>query len=291
MSLEVIKKFTATEAEARRLKALETDFVPSVKKVFDKYSQIECAVLMIAQYWADDAHDRIQFKLPFSIQTDPDSASWFAYMDAHDQEEDFWQSKDWFVEGKSGAIEAMVQFNADGLSDIQALVSGELSYFDDNYIPLFSAFCKKGGRQDFSYSHNYTPYAIFRRGEKGADIEIEIVGEMHRPWLDGVMPLAEQYEGDYPETEAYAESLAAPESDQEIGPIRLEKAIWSGVEKGTDKVLVKMQNALDRWSGDSRQKREDNPLSEFEALKMVLSLLGLIFIAMIVVTLIGDITE
>ncbi len=32
----------------------------------------------------------------------------------------------------------------------------------------------------------YSPYAIFRR--QGDDLEIEVVGKMLRPWLDGIKP-------------------------------------------------------------------------------------------------------
>ncbi len=287
MSLEVVKKYTPEEAEAGRLKVLEKDFVPPIKKIFDQYPKIESAVLLIGQYWSDDAYDRIQYMLPFSIETQPDYERWLAYIEDPDQEDQFWSSKEYFIEGLRGATEAAINFDAQGNSTIETQTRKELNHFDNDYIPLFSAFCKEGGHQDASYAHNYTPYAIFRRGDKGADIDIEIVGEMLRPWLDGVMPLAEQYEGNYPETEAYSDSLEPvfPESEREIGPVRLEKAAWSKAETATGKAYLGVQNALDKWA--EADAKPEKPLSEFDVLKAVLAILVFIALIMTLMTLAG----
>ena len=43
-----------------------------------------------------------------------------------------------------------------------------------------------------SISEAYSPYAILRR--QGEEIEIEVIGEMVRPWLDGIKH--EWYEGE-----------------------------------------------------------------------------------------------
>lgn len=61
-------------------------------------------------------------------------------------------------------------------------------YWNDNgeVIPAFAAFCREGAHQEMSIAEAYAPYAILRRC--GDDIAIEIVGQMLRPWLDGIHP-------------------------------------------------------------------------------------------------------
>lgn len=65
-------------------------------------------------------------------------------------------------------------------------------YFDGfktELIPAFAAFCKEGSHQSMDYAEAYTPYALFTRTDTG--INIEIVGKMLRPWLDGIRPEAD----------------------------------------------------------------------------------------------------
>ncbi|MBD3562195.1 hypothetical protein H6S82_25605, partial [Planktothrix sp. FACHB-1355] len=64
----------------------------------------------------------------------------------------------------------------------------EFLYWNDNgiAIPAFAAFCKEGCHQDMEMAERYTPYAILRRN--GDEVDIEIVGQMYRPWLDGIKP-------------------------------------------------------------------------------------------------------
>ncbi len=57
---------------------------------------------------------------------------------------------------------------------------------NDNAIPNFAAYFKEGCHQEMDYLEAYSPYAVFRRKE--GDIEIEVVGNMLRPWLDGIRP-------------------------------------------------------------------------------------------------------
>ena len=52
---------------------------------------------------------------------------------------------------------------------------------NSNAIPAFAAFCKEGCSQSMSAQEAFTLYARFRRDE-----EIEVVGQMLRPALDGL---------------------------------------------------------------------------------------------------------
>jgi len=286
MVLDVIKKLTAEEAESGRRTVLETKLGPVVKAIFDKNPNLISSVLMIAQHRSDEAQDAIKMMLPFSISTDPDFEFWLSNIDNEESQED-WPARNYFIEGERASGIAKVRFTSEGDPHYMRQVWDAWSGNDD-FIPLFAAFCKEGGVQVESHTHNYAPFAIFRRGSDGADIEIEIIGSMLRPWLDGVMPLAEQIEGNFPEMRTYAESLKAdfPAKSRDIGPVRLEKFVWSRIGDAQAKVLIGVQNSMDRLSGP-KPSEPDEAFSELDALKLILGVLALIFLFMLISTFLG----
>ena len=51
--------YTAAETAAIREKVINNYALPIVKRVFDKYLQIQSAYFAIAQYWDDNASDQV----------------------------------------------------------------------------------------------------------------------------------------------------------------------------------------------------------------------------------------
>jgi hypothetical protein len=75
----------------------------------------------------------------------------------------------------------------EGLSHLTLMSDGGYDWdFNGDVIALFAAFTQEGGDQGMAPTESGAPFAVFRRSPSG--VEVERVGEMWRPWLDGVMP-------------------------------------------------------------------------------------------------------
>ena len=278
--LEVVKKYTPEEAEGGRQQVLESKIAPNVKDVFDLYPKLKSAVMFVAQFQEDKPTDEIEIEIAFSISDDPDYDSWLDYMDSDVDRKSFLESKQYFIEGKFGAKQAGFKTKPDDPIDLP-LWQIQLSSYED-IIPLFSSYCRGSGIFEDGYRENFSPFAIFRRGQDESDIEIEIIGEQLRPWLDGVMPLGEQYRNELPEAEAYATSLRSSHK----GPVLLEKAVWSKAEGAAGGVILGVQNALDKLLGPEPEEPA-KPVSEYDVLKYTLAVFVLIFLVMSLMTFAG----
>ncbi len=156
---------TPEESAQGRHRSVHEHFVPVVARVFAEHPLLKIAVFMVGQYWDDEAHDAVHYRLFFS-QFEPPQ------MDAYNDLE-----ADHNPNHPPG-------FDPDPYDPFYKEIP-----WDNNYdaIPLFAAFCKEGAHQEMDETEAFTPYAFFRRGPLG--VEVEIVGPMLRPWLDGVDPL------------------------------------------------------------------------------------------------------
>jgi len=272
--LEAVKKYTAEEAEGGRRQVLESKIAPNVKEVFDKYPKLKSAVLLIAHRPIEGVADALSLRMPFSVQSDPDITGWAKSADSS-------IAQNYLIEGTAGALEADIIFKADGSP-------GYFQNFDDVWdgkgeaISLFSAFCHTGLSQVEDKNELYAPFAIFRRGEDDEEIEIQVIGEMHRPDFNGVMPLAEQLEKRHPQAETYADSLHY----RHAGPKHLEKAVWSKTERAAGGIILRLQNAMDGWFGP-KPDEQIKPVSEYDVLKYILAVFVLIFLVMGLMTLAG----
>jgi hypothetical protein len=158
--------YTKEQAAELRKKIIRDEIERQVKAAFKKYDRLQSAMFAIAQFWADEANDAVHYELIFSILETP--------VFPNGIEDDYYESD---------------LVNLPELPSSQGILAFvENPYWDDNgeAIPAFAAFCKEDSHQEMDGLEAFTPYAVFRR--KGENIEMEIVGEMLRPWLDGVKP-------------------------------------------------------------------------------------------------------
>jgi hypothetical protein len=168
--------YTKEEAADLRAKIISSEIVPRVKVAFSKYIQLRSAMLLVAQYWSDDAYDAVYYIMTFSVLSTPV----------------------WGREILSTDYDERDPINLPGLLSLYEIQDYLQEYFhqfedeeyywepNENAIPTFAAYCKEGCHHDMDYLDAYSPYAIFRRKEE--EIEIEVVGNMLRPWLDGLRP-------------------------------------------------------------------------------------------------------
>jgi hypothetical protein len=167
--------YTKEEAAQMREKIMDECVKPRAKACFERFPQLQSIALLVAQYWDDEANDAVHEHTIFSVLETPDLEAAFKAEE----------------ENKSDRL------NLQDLTDVFELENvwwaadklvEETSYWDDNAtaIPAFAAFCQEGAHQGMSTREAYTPYAILRR--RAEDIEVELVGQMLRPQLDGIKP-------------------------------------------------------------------------------------------------------
>jgi hypothetical protein len=171
--------YTKDQAAELRQKMIATHILPQVKAVFGKYDQIQSIMFVVAQYWCDEANDAVHFELIPSILSTPSFPVQLV-------EEIDYQDYDRINLPELPTYYDILDSIAQDLEGQQEEVS--IRYWNDNgeAIPAFSAFCKEDCDQEMDRLDAYSPYSIFRRKE--TEIEMEVVGEMLRPWLDGVRP-------------------------------------------------------------------------------------------------------
>ena len=165
---EVLRRFTPEEATQRRAAYLEEHVTPHVRRVFERHPDLRSALLLVAQYWNDEAEDAVHSELVFSVLDSPDVEA---------------ASENLYDDVKPDRINLPPGLSHSALQDSEVWL-----HWDDNgeAIPLFAAFTKEGCDQEMSLGEAYSPYALFRRTAAG--IDVAIVGTMLRPWLDGVWP-------------------------------------------------------------------------------------------------------
>ena len=168
--------YTKEQAAELREKIVSCEIVPTIKVVFDKYPQIQSAMLVVAQYWNDEANDAVHYQMIFSVLPKPTFGVDIGGI------EDYYDGDPINLPGLPSLYEI---YNS--IEDFCVFEGEEYPWEENgNAVPTFAAYCKEGCHQDMDNLEAYTPYAVFRRKE-GA-IETEVVGEMLRPWLDGLRP-------------------------------------------------------------------------------------------------------
>jgi hypothetical protein len=143
--------YTKKQAAQLRQKLIEEHIIPIVKVCFKKYPQLRSATFLVAQDFYNKARNK----------------------------------EDWTEDNIN-----LPGFNESFLANIYRELDkeGYDYYWSDNWgaIPAFAAYCREGAHQCMPIAEAYTPYAVLRRN--GDDIAIEIIGQMLRPWLDGIQP-------------------------------------------------------------------------------------------------------
>ncbi|MBJ6764444.1 hypothetical protein JGU66_27045 [Myxococcaceae bacterium JPH2] len=159
-------KYSPAETAVLREQRLKAKVEPLVLDHFQKHPRLRSATLLVAQYWNDEADDAVHHRLLFSERETPDTEAAF-----RDEEND----------GTNFATPP-------GEERWEAEAQRHVFCWPDNHeaIPLFAPFTREDCEQDMKPHESFTPYAIFRRTDTG--LAIELVGQMLRPWLDGIRP-------------------------------------------------------------------------------------------------------
>ena len=175
--------YSSEEVANLREELMHDRVMPVVKNAFDKYPQLKSAMLLVAQYWDDEANDAVHDRLFFSVlETLNIETVWKLNAEA------IWKKE------RHGDPLNIPGLQIELYEDENDEYFWGKIYWGDNgkAIPAFAAFCKEACNQLMSISEAYSPYAILQC--KGEEIEIEVIGEMVRPWLDGIKH--EWYEGE-----------------------------------------------------------------------------------------------
>lgn len=164
------------EAESIRDKIIKEIVIPTIKDTFDKYNKLKSSTLMLSQFWCDEADDAVHADLIFSQLEEPDliSAEKFELKNKHDTV----NLPSYTKENKYGGYYCNFDINK----------NNNWNKWDDNgeAITAFACFCKEYCHQEMVLFEAYTPYAVFKK--KGNELEMKIIGEKFRPWLEGVIP-------------------------------------------------------------------------------------------------------
>jgi len=180
---KVLTKFQPDETDRRQAIFLKSVVQFHVERYFAQYPSISSATLLVAQFWSDEAHDAVHGNIVFSKEIDPDINAWMAFMkkDATQNSNDFW-----FYNCLAEGLGSLDLPQMD-VQIFDAEILDEMSYIDGwdrngEAISLFAAYCEEGADQ-WLFPHFHRPIAIFRR-----DQDVEVYGDLIRPWLYGVMP-------------------------------------------------------------------------------------------------------
>lgn len=203
MNDKIIRKYEPEEAAAERLKYIHKAIVPPVESVFADYPKLKSAVLMVSQFWCDEAFDAVHGHIVYSLSHEPDLDRHRREIDRLASVDDGFDADDY--ESLDNEQYAYAHF-IEGPKTVAALgeAASEITKWDgqeiykhwrnwdsnDDAIPLFAAYCTEGGHQGGGKLEFSSPCAILRRGENNI-VEIDILGDMARPWMDGVQPEGE----------------------------------------------------------------------------------------------------
>lgn len=162
------KLFTPAEAKQLREYLIGKWILPGLSERFEKFPSLRSAGLFVSQFWCDEANDAVHKWMFYSVLENPDFSASFS------------------VQAGQTDIDHLPGLPSD--HDLTWNSGCQPIQWDDNgiAIPAFAAFCREGSDQESFNEADLSLFAIFRKTDEG--IEIEYVGEMIRPWLDGIAP-------------------------------------------------------------------------------------------------------
>lgn len=172
------KKYNAEESEELRQRLIEDHISPGFKAVVAAFPVVKSACLMVAQFWSDEAEDAVSFEILFSEFGCPDLKGFRAAELAVC----LGQSKQ-----EAGNAPNLPSLTPQECHEISDLMLEHSRAWPENWdaISAFAAFCTEGATQWDMVSSAYSPYAVLSLDRDGA-VQVEVIGEMVRPWLDGV---------------------------------------------------------------------------------------------------------
>ena len=160
MSVTIVYKYTRQQTEALRADRVER-LRAHAAGLFTRFPPLASMALLVSQDGPESVDDAVRYVLVYSALETPD-------------------------------LDAAATETEDGLDrvNLPGLVLGaDGDVVDDGWdgdgdaIPAFAAFCAE---DELALGQ---VYAYFRRDPRGSGgVRVEVLGEMSRPWLDGVAP-------------------------------------------------------------------------------------------------------
>ncbi len=181
------------ETTARmRADAIERLVVPMAKSRFGQLPALRSAMLVVAQYWNDEASDAVHAVLVYSPRQVP---SW-PHICPDDYDEHFDRAAPDAIDSSAAGHGPGRVIDRD-YCDYCGPDEDDWLPWDDNgsAIAAFEGYCKEACHQGMELSEAYIPYAIIRRldspgseqsetGQGDIAVSVDIVGRPIRPHLD-----------------------------------------------------------------------------------------------------------
>ena len=212
--------FGRTSAEMREL-VVRYYLEPIARLMFEREPQAQSVLLVVAQYWSDEANDATHTQIVVTSERAPE---WPECLESRlDSEDDRWTQS--------------------ALSEALGVVFGN-AWEDDNFrnIIAFASFCEPNCSQDMDTAEAYLPYAVVTRGSTADRIETEIVGEMLQPRYEDEFNVGYSAVA-YKEVE-YGEIAPLREMPLSILNDRLARAyVYEEIRVATDALRVKLTNS------------------------------------------------
>ncbi len=186
---KIIREYTPEETSELREQYLQEKVHPVIKKLMETFPKINMVLFQVAQYWCDEAEDAVHCALvasdKFELSQAEIAESW---QDGHFIEEE--TNEDF---GIACLLNYLPQENIPKAIELYQTI--QIPDWDENedMIPLFAAYTNEGYFQDDDPINKYRSCAIFRRS--ASNIEMQVVSEQSRPWLEGVMCARRQRRG------------------------------------------------------------------------------------------------
>lgn len=184
MTAPADKRYSPEEAAALRAEVL-AGVAKAVTRVFEAHPELRSALMFVSQFWDDEAHDAVHLDLLFSTLPTPDVGPAERAAETDDEVD--------AVNLPPGLCPHDLEFELlfgprqRGPGGAKPPFAPEFVWDDNGQaISLFAAFTKEGADQTMPRTQAGSIYAHFARSSAGVDVEVR--GQMHRPWLDGVMP-------------------------------------------------------------------------------------------------------
>ncbi len=164
-----------TTSEALRRDCMARYFLPLATEVFARAPEAQSVIFAVAQYWDDEADDAAHAHIVICSTKDP---QWPSCLTAEGNA---------FIEDNEAGVYGARHSELEAAARAAAYERSGWSspWLDDNgqMITAFASYCLEGSSQEDDLDAAYVPYAIARRNDDGA--VIEIVGKMLRPeWED-----------------------------------------------------------------------------------------------------------
>lgn len=266
----ILRKYTAAQAKKGRTEYLKVHIKPAIKTIFENYPELKSAVLVLARQTDNPKTLAVKHEIGLSLNEDPDIDNWFESL-SKPLPFNTGQSYKKLLEGKSTAQQAGILFDADGRSEIDAILERDVVWDSHGEAAsLFYGFCPIGMTSKTDFQTSFLPFAVFRRGARGAT-KIEIVGEMTLPIYDGILPDTEVLE---PESDAAIAHFAALEKLKfKEGNRQKFRSAKSTIKNS---MLGKATaNTLEDWRTPAvpQPPKEHKPASEFDILVSIVMLL------------------